>query len=123
MKIFEKVFIIINKLAGNFCMMPNSIRKALIIVFFVGLLSGITGCSRHSFVNDNLFKSSVEEDNTDKGSSLEVINLENGVVMYRDKEKREIPSEYNDYKVNPTSSSIHFGPGEIKFTPKNVNPK
>ena len=103
--------------------MPNLLKKSLFLVFFTGLLSGINGCSRQGFVNDNLFKSSIKNDNTDKRPRLEVIKLDNGTIMYRDKEKRNVPPEYNDYKINPSSSNINFGPKEIRFSPKKINPE
>ncbi|MDD3014202.1 MAG: hypothetical protein PHC34_10915 [Candidatus Gastranaerophilales bacterium] len=52
----------------------------------------------------------------------EMVKLKNGVVIYRDKTNTPSPSGYSRVNFSP-AKPIHFGPEEINFAPKKVNPK
>jgi len=55
-------------------------------------------------------------------SNHEMVKLHNGVVIYRDKTTTPSPSGYAGINFAP-AKPIHFGPSEVNFSPKKVNPE
>lgn len=105
--------------------MLNIIKKTLIFILLTTVFTGITGCGKQSIISVSELNKISKDKTEDKAQSdnYEIIRLDNGTVVYKDIQERKVPSEYRDYSINPASSGIQFGPRDIRFSPRNVNPK
>jgi|GEM_PF-3440126 len=105
--------------------MLKSYKKFYSLCFVcVFALLALNGCtkSEKSFINTSNLGSMVYTDRNDAQDNHEMVKLNNGVVIYKDKTNNPSPSGYTGVNFSP-AKPIYFGPPDIRFSPKKVNPK
>jgi hypothetical protein len=87
-------------------------------------LFALTGCtqSKNNLINTDSLGKLINDSYDTQTSSHEMVKLKNGVVIYKDNTTTNTPSGYSGVNFSP-AKPIHFGPSEINFSPKKVNPK
>lgn len=106
--------------------MLKSCKKVILPGFIcIFALFSLTGCERpenHIVKTSTLDKMIHSDYGIPNTGHDEMVRLNNGVVIYKDHTNAPSPSGYS--AVNPSvAGQVKFGPSELNFAPKNVNPK